>query len=220
MKIQSLCAEVGEKNTQMVIILLTPSMQPQKITTEQRIKETARKVFLVEGKIHATTEDIGKAAGLPRTSIHYYFRTRDALFRQVFLEALEELTEKVYRVTALDMPFRDKIEKFIEVWLSYSLNYPYLDTFVITEIINQQYEPVDQRAARRMKLFLKEIGDAMEDGVIRKMDPMQFVLNLFALLRYPCVASPLYIKLFGIKQAHYRRLLKERKDVILRVLFP
>lgn len=203
----------------MVYIEDTIRMHHKKITTEQLIKETARKIFLVDGKIHATTEDIGKAAGLPRTSIHYYFRTRDALFRQVFTDALEELTEQLYSVTALDMPFRKKMEKFIEVWLSYTLRYPYLDTFVITEIINQQYEPVDQRAAGRMKSFLKEIHEAMEDGLIRKMDPMHFVLNLFALLRYPSIASPLYIKLFGIRDARYRKLLRERKDVLIKVLF-
>jgi len=194
-------------------------MRQKKTTTEQLIKETARKVFLVDGRIHATTEDIGKEAGLPRTSIHYYFRTRDALFNQVFAEALEELTEQLYSATALDMPFRDKIEKFIGVWLSHTLKYPYLDTFVIIEMISLQYEPVDQRAGRRMKLFLKEIQAAMDEGVILKMDPMQFVLNLFALLRYPSVASPLYIKLFGIKDARYRKLLKERKDIIIKVLF-
>lgn len=194
-------------------------MRQKKITTEQLIKETARKVFLVDGKIHATTEDIGKAAGLPRTSIHYYFRTRNALFKQVFTDAIEELTEQLYSVTALDMAFRGKIEKFIEVWLSHTLKYPYLDTFVIIEMISLQYEPVDQRAASRMKLFLKEIQAAMDEGVVLKMDPMQFVLNLFALLRYPSVASPLYIKLFGIKDARYRKLLKERKEIIIRVLF-
>lgn len=194
-------------------------MSDKKITTEELIKETARKIFLVEGRIHATTEDIGNAAGLPRTSIHYYFRTRDALFRHVFIEALEDLTERLNSVTEAAEPFRVKMERYIDVWLSYTLAYPYLDTFVITEIINQQYEPVDRKAARRMKDFLKEIQRAMDAGLIRKMDPMHFVLNLFALLRYPSIASPLYIKLFGIKDEHYRKLLKERKDVLMNVLF-
>lgn len=194
-------------------------MSDKKITTEELIKETARKIFLVEGRIHATTEDIGNAAGLPRTSIHYYFRTRDALFRHVFIEALEDLTERLNSVTEAAEPFRVKMERYIDVWLSYTLAYPYLDTFVITEIINQHYEPVDRKAARRMKDFLKEIQRAMDAGLIRKMDPMHFVLNLFALLRYPSIASPLYIKLFGIKDEHYRKLLKERKDVLMNVLF-
>lgn len=194
-------------------------MHKTKISTEQLIKDTARKVFLVEGRIHATTEDIARDAGLPRTSIHYYFRTRDKLFRHVFIDALEELTERLNSVTESDLPFREKIEKYIEAWLSQTLAYPYLDTFVITEIINQQYEPVDKTAARRMKVFLKEIQAAMDEGLIRKMDPMHFVLNLFALLRYPSIASPLYIKLFGIKDDHYRKLLKERKEVLIKVLF-
>jgi AcrR family transcriptional regulator len=186
--------------------------------TEQLIIDTARKIFLIEGRIHATTEDIGKAAGLPRTSVHYYFRTRDLLFKRVFTEALEDLTTRLNSIVDSNLAFDKKLDKYVDTWLSHSIFYPHLDTFVVTEIINQQYTPVDKNAGVRMNDFMKQIQKAMDDGILIKMQPVHFVLNLFSLLRYPSVAAPLYKQLLGVSDKQYHKLLSERKAVILKSL--
>jgi TetR/AcrR family transcriptional regulator len=186
--------------------------------TEQLIIDTARQIFLVEGRLHATTEDIGKASGLPRTSVHYYFRTRDVLFKRVFIEALEDLTKRLNTIVESNLPFGTKIEQYVETWLSNSIMYPHLDTFVVTEIINQQYVPVDKKAGVRMNDFMKQIQKAMDSGIIIKMPPTHFVLNLFSLLRYPSIAAPLYKQLLAVSDRQYQKLLKERKEFILKSL--
>lgn len=187
--------------------------------SEELIKDTAKRIFLKEGRLHATTADIGKEAGLPRTSVHYYFRTRDLLFKHVFTEALENLTSKLNQVTDSEMPFRKKIEKYVEVWLKNSIEYPYLDTFVVTEIIKEKYKPVDRLANARMSAFIAEIKKAMTQGEVTGNDPLQFILNLFSLLRYPSVAAPLYKELLGLDDKRYSELLKKRQKEIIRVLF-
>jgi TetR/AcrR family transcriptional regulator len=57
--------------------------------TEELIKETAKKIFFKEGKFNATTQEIADAAGVNRTLINYYFRSRNTLFDLVFKEARE-----------------------------------------------------------------------------------------------------------------------------------
>lgn len=185
--------------------------------TEQLIINTARKIFLVQGRLHATTEDIGKEAGLPRTSVHYYFRTRDLLFRKVLTEALDELTEKLNSIVDSSLPFDKKIDQYVETWLSYSHKYPHLDTFVVTELINQEYVP-DKKMSARVNDFLKQVQKAMDDGILIKMQPQHFMLNLFSLLRYPSIAAPLYKQLLGVSDKQYQKLLSERKAVVLKSL--
>lgn len=186
--------------------------------TEQHIIDTARKIFLVEGRLHATTDDIGKAAGVPRTSVHYYFRTRDILFKRVFTEALEDLTERLNSIVESGLPFAMKIDQYVETWLTFSIMYPHLDTFVVTEIINQDYVPVDKKAGVRMNDFMKQIQAAMDKGILLKMPPVHFLLNLFSLLRYPSIAAPLYKQLLDVSDKQYQRFLKERKAYILKAL--
>ncbi|HZY82872.1 MAG TPA: TetR/AcrR family transcriptional regulator [Cyclobacteriaceae bacterium] len=187
-------------------------------SSEELIIDTAKRIFLKEGRLHATTADIGKAAGLPRTSVHYYFRTRDLLFKHVFTDALQNLTEKLNEVVESNIPFRKKIEKYVEVWLENSLEYPYLDTFVVTEIIAQNYKPVDKLANVRMNAFAAQVKAAMGRGEVKGSDPIQFILNLFSLLRYPSVTAPLYKELLGLDDKRYTDLLKKRQKEIVRLL--
>jgi AcrR family transcriptional regulator len=56
--------------------------------TEELIKETAMRIFFVEGRLHATTQVIAKEAGVNRGLIYYYFKGRDELFEVVFKEAI------------------------------------------------------------------------------------------------------------------------------------
>lgn len=85
-------------------------------TTEQHIRETAKRLFLTEGRLMATTQDIADAAGVNRTLLPYYFRSRDALFELVFREALTRLRQRLHGVIGSDLLFRRKIEELVEVF--------------------------------------------------------------------------------------------------------
>ncbi len=41
---------------------------------EQKIKDTAKRLYFAEGRINATILDIADAAGVSRTLVNYYFR--------------------------------------------------------------------------------------------------------------------------------------------------
>ena len=187
--------------------------------TEALLKETAKRIFLIEGRLHATTDDIAKEAGVPRTSVHYYFRSRDLLFKQVFNEAMMDLTVRLNQVVESGLPFREKIENFIDICLTQAFAFPYMETFMVTEMINHEFKLVDKESPVKIKGLLKEIKTEMAHGTIPQTNPMHFVINLFSLITYPSLAAPLYKQIFAINSASYLKLLKERKQVILKVLF-
>jgi AcrR family transcriptional regulator len=194
-------------------------MAPRETKTERLIKEAARTIFLIEGRLHATTADIAREAGIPRTSLHYYFRSRDVLFSLVFEEALKDVTVRIKEVIESENPFRMKIETIVKVLTDESLRYPYLETFVVTEIISKKIEWSNKSTGIKWQLFLKEVKSEMEKGNIEMMDPLNFVLNLFSMIVYPSIAAPLYTQLFSVSERHYRELLKERQSIILRMIF-
>ena len=186
--------------------------------TERLIKDTAKKVFLTDVRLHATTEDIAREAGVPRTSVHYYFRSKDVLYHQVFTEALQELTKRLNAVIDSKQPFRAKLEEFIDVGLSQTTEHPFLVTFVVTEMINHGHELIDKNSPELLSKFRREIAAEMKKGTIRKMEPMQFILNLYSLLFYPAISGPILKPLFQIDGKAYRKLLEGRKGIILKSL--
>lgn len=185
--------------------------------TEQLIKDTAKRIFFSEGKLHATTQDIADAAGVNRTLLNYYFRSRDILFEQVATEARAAMSALLDQVLTAELEFKDKIRKLIEVFMDQAIKYPYREMYVVTEL-NRSDKSVPEEKKNRFKSFLKEIADEMEKGTIKKMDPRQFCMNLFALMAYPLITNCINKSLYSIGDAEYQKLMKERKQLIFEMV--
>ncbi len=192
--------------------------------TEQHIKDIAKRVFLVEGKMLATTQDIADAAGVNRTLLHYYFRSRDVLFNMVFKEALTKLRERIHEVIGSQLAFRNKIENMVNVFYEELTESPYLETFIALQL-NQDPSKFEELFTKlhggkeRLRNFLKEIQHEMENGTIPEMKPINYFINLFALMAYPFVARPIYTNMFDLSDAAYNKILPERKSIIMSLLF-
>ncbi|WEK20314.1 MAG: TetR/AcrR family transcriptional regulator [Candidatus Pedobacter colombiensis] len=188
--------------------------------TEQLIKNTAKRLFFAEGKLHATTQEIADAAGVNRTLVNYYFRSRDALFDQVFNEAQDTLFKMLDEVMESDMPFKQKIENLISVFLKEALQFPYRELFLITEMNRHDVINAKKARAQKVNAFLEEIQQEMEKGTIKAMNPRHFTINLFSLMAYPLVTAPLNKILFGMNDDDYTALMEERKQLIFELIFP
>ena len=192
--------------------------------TEAHIKETAKRIFLVEGKMLATTQDIADAAGVNRTLLHYYFRSRDILINIVSKEALTPLRELIHKAMGSELPFREKLESIVNVFYEHLNAFPYLETFITLQL-NQYPDRYEELFLKipggkdRVKNFLKEIQKEMDKGTIAPMKPINYFINMFSLLAYPFVARPIYLNMFDLTDAAYTKILPERKEIIMSLLF-
>jgi AcrR family transcriptional regulator len=187
--------------------------------TEQAIKDTAKRILFAEGKLHATTQEIADAAGVNRSALHYYFRSRDQLIAAVFVEAMNALSERLDQCMESSMPFREKVERLISVFLDGMIAYPYQETFLVTEINTLGKHLLGNLRTGSVHSFLEEISKEMERGSIQKMEPINFFMNLFSLLSYPLIMAPLYRELFQINEKNYQELAFGRKKMIINLIF-
>ncbi|MES2457864.1 MAG: TetR/AcrR family transcriptional regulator [Bacteroidota bacterium] len=187
--------------------------------TEQSIKDTAKHILFAEGKLHATTQEIADAAGVNRSAVHYYFRSRDQLIAAVFVEAMNALSERLDQCMESPLPFREKVERLISVFLDDMISYPYQETFLVTEINTLGKHLLGNLGTGPVHSFLEEIAAEMERGSIQKMEPINFFMNLFSLLSYPLIMAPLYRELFQINEKNYQELAIGRKKMILNMIF-
>ncbi len=186
---------------------------------EQLIKATAKRIFFAEGKMNASTQDIADAAGVTRTLVNYYFRSKDILFEQVFKEGLEDFGKGIDEVLKSDLPLRKKIEKFIDFFSSEIMQYPYRETFLISEINSHISILPKKEPSGILRDFLKEIQHEMDNGTVKKMKPINFMLNIFSLMSYPQIMKPMFTQVFEINDIQYEKLLTERKKMIVDILF-
>lgn len=186
---------------------------------EQLIIDTAKRMFFAEGKLNATTQDIADAAGITRTLVNYYFRSKDVLFEQVLRDAMHDMGRRIDEVLSSEVPFKQKVESFIDVFSTEIANYPYKETFFISEINCQCFTLPKKERSVPVKKFLNEIEQAADQGMIKPMAPMNFMINLLSLMAYPMLMRPLFKSLFEVGDSQYEKLLNERKKMIVDILF-
>ncbi|MBL4674840.1 MAG: TetR/AcrR family transcriptional regulator [Mucilaginibacter sp.] len=187
--------------------------------TEQLIKDTAKRVFFKEGRFNATTQDIADAAGVNRTLVNYYFRSKDALIKQVYEEGMDDLDNRLTQVMGSDIPFREKMESFIDVFMADSMEFPYQETFLITEMnMNSNlYHKADMND--KVEDFSRQIQKEMDEGRLEKMDPIHFTMNMFSMMIYPLIMKPMYKQFYNLNDEQFKKLMLERKAITCKMLF-
>lgn len=195
------------------------SKQSKDIETEELIKKTAKRLFFGEGKFNATTQEIADSAGVNRTLINYYFRSRDNLFNLIFEDAVKREEKLREKVLFSDLPFKEKIEMYIDDSLLQAKDYPYLETYIVSRINDGCFYKEEDEWEKFMKRFYEEFENEVKKGTVEKMEPLQFILNIASLVSFPVAIRPLFQSTMRISDAEYDRILSDRKEIIMKILF-
>lgn len=190
--------------------------------TEQLIKETARNLFFKKGLLGATTQEIADEAGVNRALIHYYFRSRDQLLETVLDEAISETREKIHAIFDSKDSFKEKISRYLDVFIDRDIEYPYIQNFIITEITRNPEKMKEQSTRKRnfmIKKIIPELNKEIEKGNIPPIEPEHFIVNLMSMCSYPLIAKPFLQNIFSFDDKAYKSFIRERKRVIYKMLF-
>ena len=97
--------------------------------TKKLIIDTAMRIFFAEGRINATTQEIMDTAGVNRTLINYYFRSKKALIAVAVKKTQKEFKRNADLILSSTLPFRWKTENFIDDFLRNQYKYPFFNHF-------------------------------------------------------------------------------------------
>lgn len=162
--------------------------------TEERILEAAKTAFMTHGLYGARMQDIADHAGINKALLHYYFRSKEKLFDQVFEGALSRYFEQMLVFGDTSLPIRDRIFKYIDNIIDFLSEYPQMAMFIIKEISLDPelfYERVQHLKGKGVRL-MTVLLEGMEKGEISPLDPVIFITNLHSLCSYPFVAAPIF----------------------------
>jgi len=99
-----------------------------------RILGAAEEVFAEKGFDGATTAEIAERAGLPKANVHYYFGTKEAIYRAVIDGIMELWLEAFGEIDERDDP-AEALARYIRAKVSYSRNRPLASRIFANEII-------------------------------------------------------------------------------------
>ncbi len=102
--------------------------------TEERIFDAATDVFTEKGMDGARMQDIANHAGINKSLLHYYYRSKDRLFDAVFEKIAGKMFSKFAPVFDENLTLEDKIRFFFREHISFLQKNPRLPAFVLNEI--------------------------------------------------------------------------------------
>jgi AcrR family transcriptional regulator len=198
------------------------TMGAEEVQTEKLIKEKAKILFFQKGFLNATTQEIADEAGVNRALIHYYFRSREQMLDLLLDETLLEKKVRVRTILSSELPFKEKIARYIDAVVDYGLNYPYLENFIISETARHPDKIREFCSRDRVKssdLIREDLEKEIKKKKIAPISAEHFMVNLSALCNYPLLAKSVLQTIHGMTDAAYRKFLIERKRIIFMTIF-
>jgi len=116
--------------------------------TEEKIFEAAKTVFAERGMDGARMQEIAALAGINKSLLHYYFRTKEKLFNAVFDDFARVTIHEFAQIFARNLPLEEKIRYFFSEHMEFLKRNPSLPIFILTEI---------NRNPERMKKLIEKI---------------------------------------------------------------
>ncbi len=186
-------------------------------TTEEKIYEAARRIFILKGMDGARMQEIADEAGINKALLHYYFRSKENLFKAVFKDTFTKFFKKIGVIILSDTPTKEKLNEFINNFIDLIQANPYVPQFIINEINRNPHglkalmfesgiEP-----QKIIELFTKE----KELGKASGIDPRHIIISLLGMLIFPFISKPLLqIVYFNDDQEAYNQFLNERKEIV------
>lgn len=189
------------------------------ISTEQKIKEAARKVFLEKGYGLTRTRDIAEEAGINLALLNYYFRSKEKLFEIIMTESIQQMFSVLKGIiNNKEMNLSMKIEMIVNRYIDGLIANPNLPIFVLSEMQTNP-DQLMERAGIPKKLIVdsilyKQIQEQMDAKQIKDFIPLHIVLNIVSLSIFPVVAKHLVVNLHEMNDESYLQFINMRRKLV------
>ncbi len=182
-------------------------------TTEIAILSAAKKIFSFKGKDGATMQEIANEAGINKALLHYYFRSKDLLFEQVFFEEVKKFSPILKNAIAQDVDLYQKINNICEAYILMAIENPFVPVFVIGELNKQPDLFIQKMFDGDLPDFPKlafQIKQEVEAGNIKPILPQHLIMNMMSMCVFPFLMKPMFIVGMQIDKELFNNLMLQR----------
>lgn len=192
-------------------------MAKSDISTEEKIKDAARKLFVEKGFGSATTRDIAECADTNIALVNYYFRSKEKLFQEVFQESFVHTFLPVTQILNDDLPLEVKIYKFVDHMTELLKRDPMMPLFVLSEMRGGQSKMCDMMmasGAMESNGFQRQLETEAAKGHIRQADAFQVETSLMSMVLFPFVSMEILKMKRQMDDEAFMRFVDARKKII------
>jgi TetR/AcrR family transcriptional regulator len=153
--------------------------------TLAQIYQAAVEVFAAEGPSGASTQAIADRAGLSKAQLHYYIDSKEALYRQVLQDIIDDWIN-VFGYSDAPLDPRKVLGDYIRRKMQFSFDHPQRSRIFAAEMMRGA--PVAQQlmdtSSRRTQQAAAVIDAWVQRGAMAPVDPLCFLFHLWAMTQF------------------------------------
>ena len=194
----------------------------KKTTQSKRelILKAAEQEFMTNGYEATKTTQIAERAGVTHAMLHYYFQTKENIFRKIYEDKINMLKEPIVAlVENKEMELSQRIDTIIETHFEFLKANPTLPYFVISEmnnnplLIETMKENIGEVMGKSYKKLQKEIDEYVAQGIINPITALDLLLDIVSLNVSAFVMLPIMKSVVSNKDEQ-NAILEQRKREI------
>lgn len=187
---------------------------------EQHIIDVAKQVFTKKGFVETSMSDIATAAGINRSGLHYYFRTKDRMFEAVFADIISKFVPAIHNIITQNISVGERIEQIINIYFNSMQQNPSLPMFMLREIqrdpahiiATMKESPAQEIAKQIRDILLKE----MACGNIKFVPIEQLIYTLYSAVLFPFLIKPLTNELKLTSDETFAATIQQWKEQVIK----
>lgn len=165
---------------------------------EKRILWVAERLFLEKGFSGTSTTEIAKTVGCNQALIHYYFRTKEKLFWDVFAPKAEQVVEYLDAPLDESIDFFERIGNVIDFYFGILELDERLAPFIVNELVMSpgRWDKFRNRFLRNesrhsaFDRFEKMVDEEISAGRVRQMKAIDLLMNIMSLTLSAFIVAP------------------------------
>lgn len=165
---------------------------------EKRILWVAERLFLEKGFNGTSTTEIAKTVGCNQALIHYYFRTKEKLFWDVFAPKVEQVVEYLDAPLDESIDFVERIRNVIDFYFGILELDERLAPFIVNELIMNpgRWDKFRDRYLRNesrstaFNRFENMVEEEIAAGRIRQIRALDLLMNIMSLTISVFIVAP------------------------------
>ena len=187
------------------------------MSTEEKIKNAALKLFTQKGYAATRTRDISEEAGINLALLNYYFRSKEKLFELVMLEILQNFFRGIAQIFNDETRTVDqKIQMFVNEYTALLTQQPDLPLFIFQELRMKPEKFASKMGVNVIfkSLFFTQLSQDIARKKIADIHPLHYVINMIGMCVFPFIAAPIFRHAAGVDAKTYSLLIEERKTLV------
>lgn len=196
----------------------------QKNNMEEQILLVAKDLFVQHGYDGVSTTQLAKAVGCNQALVHYYYRTKQNLFKIIYQQEMNKMLQAIANIPQEDISFEEFIAKIIDMQMDFMVTNNNAPFFLIgelrknSEVLELMKDCIVNFRQEIMNKIRSFIEKKQEKGEVKDVVIEDLLIDILSLNVISFVGQSFFVQILSMDSTQQEEFIARRKEHIKKLI--